>query len=74
MVFIHAPRSLNPTPTQFKDLRAARHLSYRNSRYQAKIQKRDARIAHVKDDCSVLKLELEKEGEEIAKLEKEPRT
>ncbi|PIL27498.1 hypothetical protein GSI_10649 [Ganoderma sinense ZZ0214-1] len=56
---------------QFKDLRAARHLLYHNSRYQAKIQKRDARIADVEHDCSVLKLELEKEREEFAKLEKE---
>nr|VWO94863.1 Uncharacterized protein [Ganoderma boninense] len=56
---------------QFKDLRAARYLLYHNSRYQAKIQKRDARIADVERDCSVLKMELEKEREEIAKLEKE---
>ena len=71
VVFIHAPRSFKPTPMQFKDLRAARHLLYHNSRYQAKIQKRDTRITDVEHDCSVLKQELEKEREEIAKLEKE---
>ena len=62
---------LNPRHTQFKDLHAARHLLYHNSRYQAKIQKRDARIADVEHDCSVLKEDLEREREEFAKLEKE---
>ena len=56
---------------QFKDLRAARHLLYHNSRYQAKIQKRDARIAEVEQTCSDLRAELEKEREELEKLEKE---
>ena len=58
---------------QFKDLRAARHLLYLNSRYQAKLQKKDVRIADVEQACSDLKTQLEKEREVFEKLEAELR-